>query len=73
MRQITLRVLPKNFAVGPPFTVTNNWQPHAVVVHHKTPPTANVIAAPLPTRGGMRIVVYNRESFPVEVVIDAEG
>ncbi len=67
---IALKVLPRNFASGPPFPVDNQWRPGPVTILSTTPEGADVIAAPMPTRGGMRIIVYNREPFSVEVVLD---
>lgn len=72
MTRITLKVLPRNFAAGPPFPVDNSWRPRPVAIRQTVPDSADVIAAPLPTKGGMRVVVYNREIFPVEVTVDAE-
>lgn len=69
MSEISLRVLPRNFAMGPPFPVDRGWYPRPVAIHQTDPPQADVIAAALPTSGGMRIVVYNRESFPVTVTL----
>ncbi|WP_243239834.1 hypothetical protein [Sulfobacillus harzensis] len=67
MNPITRKVLPKNFASGPPFPVSNGWRPEPVTVTAVSPPGADVIAAALPMAGGMRVVIYNREPFPVEV------
>lgn len=70
MARITLKVFPHNFASSPPFAVENEWRPRPVTIHHTTPPASDVIAAALPTAGGMRVVVYNREDVPIEVTMD---
>ena len=71
MSRITLRVLPHNFAAGPPFPVDNQWRPHAAIIYQTDPPGADVAAAAMPGKGGMRMVVYNREDVPV--VVDLES
>jgi hypothetical protein len=73
MHLVTLRVLPHNFAAGPPFSVTNGWRPKPVTIYETSPADADVIAAVLPTKGGMRVVVYNREAMAVDVRVDADG
>lgn len=69
MGRITLRVLAHNFAAGPPFQVGNNWRPAPVPIYDTDPAGADVIAAAIPARGGMRVVVYNREAVPVVVTV----
>ncbi len=71
MSRITLRVLPHNFASGPPFPVDNGWRPGDAVIYETDPSGADVTAAAMPGKGGMRMVVYNREDFPV--VVDLES
>ncbi|PSR20107.1 MAG: hypothetical protein C7B45_16520 [Sulfobacillus acidophilus] len=73
MRLVTLKVLPHNFAAAPPFVVDNGWRPKHVPILETIPVEADVIAAVIPGRGGMRVVVYNREDFAVTVRVDAEG
>jgi hypothetical protein len=70
MGRITLKVLPGNFASGPPFEVFKGWRPGLVRIYATRPEGADVAAAPLPTRGGMRIVVYNRSAETVEVDLE---
>lgn len=70
MTPIVLKVLPRNFATGPPFPIDNGWRPVSVKILETDPEAADVIAAVLPMRGGMRIVVYNREPIPVQVTVE---
>ncbi len=72
MSQITLKALARNFAWGPVFWVPNGWRPKPVAIYQTVPAGADVIAAPMPTKGGMRVIVYNRETFLVEVTVDSE-
>lgn len=72
MSPITLKVLAHNFASGPRFAVGNSWTPRAVNIYRVIPVHAEVIAAPLPTQGGMRIVVYNKSQVPVKVTLESQ-
>lgn len=71
MNPITLRVLPHNFTAAPPFAVDNHWRPQPVTIYQTMPSGADVIAAAMPARGGMRVVVYNREDRVVAVTVDS--
>lgn len=71
MSRIRLKVLAHNFAAGPPFPVDNEWRPGPAVVYETDPPGADVLAAALPGKGGMRMVIYNREDFPVVVELES--
>jgi hypothetical protein len=62
--------LPHNFAQGPPFPVDKGWRPSAVTIYASDPPNADVIAAALPTKGGMRVVVYNRDDSAAVVTLE---
>lgn len=73
MSRIRLHVGPRQLAQSPPFAIENGWQPKPVPVLATDPPDADVIAGPLPTRGGMRIVVYNRSLEPVWVELPWPG
>ncbi len=72
MNPITRKVLPRNFASGPPFPVKNGWRPAPVTILATVPNQAAVIAAAMPMAGAMRVVIYNREPFPVEVTFIPE-
>lgn len=72
MSRITLRVLPHNFAAGPPYGVNNDWRPGPVAIYQTVPDGADVVAAPLPAKGGWRVVVYNREDLSVEVTLESK-
>ena len=55
-----LVIRPKSFAATAPILVFNGWVPSPPQIVARDPITADVIAAPLPMLGGMRIVAYNR-------------
>ncbi len=72
MSPAALKVLAHTFASGPPFLVENNWKPRPVNIYKIVPAHAKVIAVPLPTRDGMRIVVYNKCQVPIEVTLESQ-
>ncbi|MCL6562971.1 MAG: hypothetical protein K6U87_08195 [Firmicutes bacterium] len=70
MKRVRLTVPPRALSASPPFAIPNQWRPGPVALARVEPPDADVVAAPLPMRGGMRIVVYNRGERAVEVEVD---
>lgn len=66
-REVTLKVSPHNFSQSRPFPIGPGWYPRAIEALGISPPTADVILAPLPMRGGMRVVAYNRSDVPASV------
>lgn len=70
MRRIRMTVPPRPLSASPPFAITNQWRLGPVALTRVDPPDADLVAAPLPMRGGMRIVVYNRGDSAAEVEVD---
>lgn len=64
--EVSLVINPGRFAMSSPFPIGNHYKPGPVPLR-TDPADADVVAAPLPMGGGMRIVVYNRETLPVRV------
>ncbi len=67
-----LKVRPKSFAASGPIALFNGWVPSPPQIIECIPAVADVIAAPLPMFGGMRMVVYNRSDVPVTVTLHYE-
>jgi hypothetical protein len=70
MRRVRMTVPPRSLSASPPFAITNQWRPGPVALARVEPPNADLVAAPLPMRGGMRIVVYNRGESAAEVEVE---
>jgi len=64
---IRLNIGAHQLAAGPVFAVNYGWRPAKVRVVSSSGNDQDVIAAPLPMPGGMRIVAYNRSDRRVEV------
>ena len=74
MRELTIKltIRPHQFAVGRSFAVTNGWRPTPVRILSRNVNPDDIIAAPLPMRGGMRLVAYNRSDLEAEVWISID-
>lgn len=68
-RLATVTVSPRQMAATLPFAIDNDWTPHKVVVVSVDPADAEVVAAPLPMSGGMRVVILNRSAMKATVTV----
>lgn len=67
-----LKVRAKSFAATGPIPISNGWVPMPPQILECVPSSADLIAAPLPMYGGMRIVVYNRGDSVATVTLRYE-